>query len=169
MGAMEAQSHTIGGIHAPPIVWGWDLGTPRNLRKVFPGVVKLDRKAKVTRAAPATAPAVGTHRPARSGLYKPAASRCGRFAHHDSLTGITSPFSRRIRFLDASDRFTPSRSEADVVRGRRIASWPSIRTDLRNAGAEVIDEEVVVDRQFTTSRSPADLGAFCRTIVEQFA
>nr|WP_283234692.1 type 1 glutamine amidotransferase domain-containing protein [Candidatus Protofrankia californiensis] len=59
--------------------------------------------------------------------------------------------------------------EADVVRGRRITSWPSIRTDLRNAGAEVVDEEVVVDRQFTTSRSPADLAAFCRTIVEQFA
>jgi protease I len=59
--------------------------------------------------------------------------------------------------------------EADVVRGRRLTSWPSIRTDLRNAGAEVVDEEVVVDGQFTTSRSPADLPAFCRAIVEQFA
>ena len=51
--------------------------------------------------------------------------------------------------------------EADVVRGRRLTSWPSIRTDLRNAGAEVVDEEVVVDGQFTTSRSPDDLPAFC--------
>jgi protease I len=59
--------------------------------------------------------------------------------------------------------------EADVVRGRRITSWPSMRTDLRNAGAEVVDEEVVIDGQFTTSRSPADLPAFCRAIVEQFA
>jgi len=59
--------------------------------------------------------------------------------------------------------------EADVVRGRRVTSWPSIRTDLRNAGAEVVDEEVVVDRQLTTSRSPADLPAFCAAIVEQFA
>ncbi|OHV28572.1 MULTISPECIES: type 1 glutamine amidotransferase domain-containing protein [Pseudofrankia] len=59
--------------------------------------------------------------------------------------------------------------EADVVRGRRVTSWPSIRTDLRNAGAQVVDEEVVVDGQFTTSRSPADLPAFCRAIVEQFA
>ncbi|OAA24496.1 protease I [Frankia sp. EI5c] len=59
--------------------------------------------------------------------------------------------------------------EADVVRGRRITSWPSIRTDLRNAGAEVVDEEVVVDGQFVTSRSPADLAAFCRAIVEHFA
>jgi protease I len=59
--------------------------------------------------------------------------------------------------------------EADVVRGRRFTSWPSVRTDLRNAGAEVVDEEVVIDGQFTTSRSPADLPAFCRAIVEQFA
>jgi protease I len=60
-------------------------------------------------------------------------------------------------------------AEAGVVRGVRLTSYPSIRTDLRNAGAEVIDQEVVIDRQFTTSRSPADLPAFCRAIVEQFA
>jgi protease I len=59
--------------------------------------------------------------------------------------------------------------EADVVRGRRVTSWPSIRTDLRNAGAEVVDQEVVIDEQFTTSRSPADLPAFCPAIIEQFA
>jgi protease I len=59
--------------------------------------------------------------------------------------------------------------EADVVRGRRMTSWPSIRTDLRNAGADVVDEEVVIDGQFTTSRSPADLPAFCAAIVEQFS
>src|SRR3954447_23375578 len=60
-------------------------------------------------------------------------------------------------------------AEADVVRGRRMTSWPSIRTDLRNAGAEVVDEEVCIDGQITTSRSPADLPAFCPAIVEQFA
>jgi protease I len=60
-------------------------------------------------------------------------------------------------------------AEADVVRGRRLTSWPSIRTDLRNAGAEVVDEELVVDDQFTTSRSPDDLPAFCAGIVEQFS
>jgi protease I len=59
--------------------------------------------------------------------------------------------------------------EADVVRGRRITSWPSLRTDLRNAGAEVVDQEVVIDEQFVTSRSPDDLPAFCPAIVEQFA
>jgi protease I len=60
-------------------------------------------------------------------------------------------------------------AEAGVVSGRRMTSWPSIRTDLRNAGAEVVDEEVVVDGQLTTSRSPHDLPAFCAAIVEQFA
>jgi protease I len=59
--------------------------------------------------------------------------------------------------------------EADKVRGRRMTSWPSLWTDLRLAGAEPVDEQVVVDGQFTTSRSPADLPAFCPAIVEQFA
>jgi deglycase len=59
--------------------------------------------------------------------------------------------------------------EADVARGRRLTSWPSVRTDLRNAGAEVVDEEVVTDGNITTSRSPDDLPAFCERIVDEFA
>jgi protease I len=59
--------------------------------------------------------------------------------------------------------------EADVARGRRLTSFPSIRTDLRNAGAEVVDEEVVTDGNITTSRSPDDLPAFCERIVHEFA
>ena len=59
--------------------------------------------------------------------------------------------------------------EAGVVAGRKLTSYPSIRTDLRNAGAKVVDEEVVVDENLVTSRSPADLPAFCSTIVELFA
>jgi protease I len=57
--------------------------------------------------------------------------------------------------------------EADVVRGRRLTSWPSLRTDLRNAGAEVVDEQVVTDGNITTSRSPDDLPAFCERIVQE--
>jgi protease I len=59
--------------------------------------------------------------------------------------------------------------EADVVRGRRITSWPSVRTDLRNAGAQVVDEEVVVDGNITSSRWPDDLPAFCSAIVREFS
>lgn len=57
--------------------------------------------------------------------------------------------------------------EANVVRGRRMTSWPSLRTDLRNAGAEWVDEEVVVDSGFVTSRKPDDLPAFCDKAVEE--
>jgi protease I len=60
-------------------------------------------------------------------------------------------------------------AEADVVRGRRMTSWPSLRTDLRNAGATWVDEEVVVDGNLVTSRKPDDLDAFGAAIVEQFA
>jgi protease I len=60
-------------------------------------------------------------------------------------------------------------AEADVVRGRRMTSWPSLRTDLRNAGAEWVDEQVVVAGDLTTSRNPDDLAAFGKAIVEQFA
>jgi protease I len=59
--------------------------------------------------------------------------------------------------------------EAGAVRGRQVTSWPCIRTDLRNAGAEVVYEEVVIDGPLTTSRSRADVTAFCPAIVEQFA
>ena len=60
-------------------------------------------------------------------------------------------------------------AEADVLQGRRITSWPSVRTDLRRAGAEVVDEEVVVDGNLVPSRKPDDLPAFCDAIVREFS
>ncbi|MET0291829.1 MAG: type 1 glutamine amidotransferase domain-containing protein [Steroidobacteraceae bacterium] len=59
--------------------------------------------------------------------------------------------------------------EADVVEGRRVTSWPSLKTDLQNAGATWVDQEVVVDDGLVTSRKPDDLPAFNRKMIEEFA
>jgi protease I len=59
--------------------------------------------------------------------------------------------------------------EADAVRGRTLTSWPSLKTDLKNAGAQWVDREVVVDKGLVTSRKPQDLEAFCRKMIEEFA
>jgi protease I len=71
--------------------------------------------------------------------------------------------------LVSAGTFSVDKLVTDASPGDYDASWPSLRGDLRNAGAEPVDERVVVDGQFTTSRSPADLPAFCPAIVEQFA
>jgi protease I len=59
--------------------------------------------------------------------------------------------------------------EADVIRGRTVTSWPSLKTDIRNAGGLWVDEEVHVDRGLVTSRKPDDLPAFCAKAIEEFA
>ena len=59
--------------------------------------------------------------------------------------------------------------EADVVDGRRVTSWPSVRTDLTNAGADVVDEEVVVDGNLITSRKPDDIPAFVDALLKALA
>ncbi|WGM30136.1 type 1 glutamine amidotransferase domain-containing protein [Brevundimonas sp. NIBR11] len=58
---------------------------------------------------------------------------------------------------------------AEAVKGRRMTSWPSLEADLRNAGADWVDEEVVVDQGLVTSRKPDDLPAFCARMIEEFA
>ena len=57
--------------------------------------------------------------------------------------------------------------EAGVVKGRTMTSWPSLKTDLENAGAKWLDQEVVVDKGLVSSRKPADLPAFSRKLIEE--
>ena len=59
--------------------------------------------------------------------------------------------------------------EADVVRGRKVTSWPSLKTDLKNAGAQWVDEACVCDEGLVTSRNPNDIPAFCAKAIEEFA
>jgi protease I len=59
--------------------------------------------------------------------------------------------------------------EAGVVRGRKVTSWPSLQTDIRNAGGNWVDEEVVVDQGLVTSRKPGDIPAFNRKLIEEVA
>jgi protease I len=59
--------------------------------------------------------------------------------------------------------------EAGVVKGRTLTSWPSIQTDIRNAGGRWVDEQACVDGDLVTSRNPDDLPAFCEALVEQVA
>ena len=59
--------------------------------------------------------------------------------------------------------------EADAVAGRKLTSWPSLKTDIRNAGGEWVDKQVVVDNGLVTSRKPEDLDAFCSKAIEEFA
>jgi protease I len=98
--------------------------------------------------------------------------------------GVANPDSLRqdvnvINFLQAAFRAgTPvgvichgpwTLVEADLVRGRTLTAYPSVRTDIRNAGGNVLDREVVVDKGLVSSRNPDDLPAFCAKIVEEFA
>lgn len=59
--------------------------------------------------------------------------------------------------------------EANVVEGRKVTSWPSIKTDLENAGAKWVDQQCVCDEGLVTSRKPDDLDAFCEKAIEEFA
>jgi protease I len=81
---------------------------------------------------------------------------------------------KKIAFLVANEgveevELTKPWEAVDLVRGRRITSWPSLQTDISNAGGEWVDEELVVDQGLVSSRKPEDLPAFCSKIVEEFA
>jgi deglycase len=72
-----------------------------------------------------------------------------------------------LRMDEDAVSFVRSFFEADVVHDRKITSWPSLRTDIRNAGGNWVDEEVVVDNGLVSSRKPDDLPAFCGKMAEE--
>src|SRR3954462_11376844 len=91
----------------------------------------------------------------------------------DDAVGFTRAFFEQAKPVGVICHGPWTLVEADVVRGRKITSWPSLQTDLRNAGAEWVDEELAVDTNgsstLISSRKPDDLKAFCGAIVEHFA
>ncbi|MBS0335155.1 MAG: type 1 glutamine amidotransferase [Proteobacteria bacterium] len=108
-------------------------------------------------------------------------------ADYDSIVlpgGVANPDSLRLEpqaidfiraFVDAGKPIAAichgpwTLINADAVEGKRMTSWPSLEVDLRNAGADWVDEEVVVDEGLVTSRKPDDLPAFCAKMIEEFA
>lgn len=98
----------------------------------------------------------------------------GGVANPDQLRTIPSAVSFARHFYDAKKPIAVichgpwTLVEANVVKGLEITSWPSLHTDLVNAGARWVDREVVVDRGIVSSRKPDDLPAFCKKMVEEF-
>jgi protease I len=88
---------------------------------------------------------------------------------HDSAVGFVRGFVDAGKPIAVICHGPWTLVEADAVRGRTITSWPSLETDIRNAGGNWVDEEVVVDDGLTSSRKPDDLPAFCSTFVQEFA
>jgi protease I len=85
---------------------------------------------------------------------------------HDDAVALVRDFVASGRPVAAICHAPWTLIEADVVKGRRLTSWPSLQTDLRNAGGEWVDESLVVDGNLITSRNPDDLPDFCGAVVE---
>ncbi len=98
------------------------------------------------------------------GVFNPDALRV-----NENAVGFVRDFFRQQKPVAAICHGPWTLVEAGVVDGRRMTSWPSLKTDLKNAGADWVDEECVCDAGLVTSRNPDDLPAFCRKAVEEFA
>ena len=98
------------------------------------------------------------------GLYNPDAMRTNEKAHN-----FARHFFRESKPVAVICHGPQVLINADLVRGRKMTSWPAIRVDMRNAGARWVDEEVVVDNGLISSRKPDDIPAFNRKMIEEFA
>ena len=150
-----------------------------------PREILLERGAKVTLASPDLEEIMATVHDEPGKTIKPDISIVdARAADYDALIlpgGVGNPDRLRtnedaiglIREFDSADKPVAAIChgpwllvEADLLRGRKATSWKSIRTDLSNAGAEVLDEEVVTDGNIITSRMPDDVPAFTDAVIE---
>jgi protease I len=94
----------------------------------------------------------------------------GGVANPDQLRTLPKAVEFVRDFFEAGKPVAPwTLIEAGVVQGRTVTSWPSLKTDLTNAGARWVDQEVVTDNGLVTSRKPADIPAFNRKMIEEFA
>lgn len=89
-----------------------------------------------------------------------------RMRTHRALVEIVERANSRGKIIAAICHGPQMLIEANIVRGKMVTSWPSVRTDLKNAGATVVDEAAVVDGNIVTSRSPADLPDFCQATIK---
>jgi len=84
----------------------------------------------------------------------------------DEVIGLIEDFDEAEKTIAAICHGPWLLVEADIVEGRAVTGWPSIRTDLENAGAQVFDEEVIVDGNLITSRKPSDIPAFAQALID---
>ena len=150
-----------------------------------PREILLERGAKVTLASPDLDEIMATVHDEPGRTIKPDITIVdARAADYDALIlpgGVGNPDRLRanedaiglIREFDSADKPVAAIChgpwllvEADLLRGRKATSWKSIRTDLKNAGAEVVDEQVVGDGNIITSRMPDDVPAFTEAVIE---
>ena len=88
---------------------------------------------------------------------------------HDNAMEFVKGFFEQGKPVGAICHGPWSLVETGLVKGRKVTSWPSLKTDIRNAGGSWVDEELVIDRGLFTSRKPDDLPAFCKKLVEEVA
>ncbi len=92
-----------------------------------------------------------------------------RMRLHKSMVDLVKEAHNKTKVIAAVCHGPQMLIEANIVRGKTVTSWPSVRTDLSNAGAKVVDKAAVVDGNIVTSRSPDDLPEFCRAALKLLA
>jgi len=102
-------------------------------------------------------------------LIIPGGQAPDRMRIHPNMVNLVKAAHRKGKVIAAVCHGPQMLIEADIVRGKTATSWPSVRTDLRYAGARVVDEAAVVDGNIVTSRSPDDLPDFCGATIKLLA